>query len=116
MDGEVENIVSSDDRKAIMVIYAVLYTNGFPWSSIAVPDWSLLQMISAARIIEYTKLQPEAPLEMPPGKPKPPEKWPQRGAIHLHKLKFRYAEDTPYILKGISADIKTGEKVCVQMH
>ena len=68
-------------------------------------------MLSAERVIEYSKLQPEASLGTPPGREQPPELWPQSGAIHLHQMKFRYAEDTPYILKGISVDINPGEKV-----
>lgn len=72
---------------------------------------SLLQMVSVERVIAYTKLKPEAPLETPPGREKPPGEWPQCGNIHVDQMKFRYAQDTPYILKGISIDIKPEEKV-----
>lgn len=73
--------------------------------------WPLLQMVSAERVIEYSKLRPEAPLTTPTGKEQPPQSWPHNGAIHLHQMKLRYAEDTPYILKDISVDIHAGEKV-----
>ena len=29
----------------------------------------------------------------------------------MHKLRFRYATDTPYVLKDVSLEIKPGEKV-----
>lgn len=75
---------------------------------------SSLQMVSVERVIAYTKLKPEAPLETPPGRDKPSGEWPQHGSISADQMKFRYAQDAPYILKGISVDIKPGEKVGCQ--
>ena len=72
-------------------------------------------MVSVERVIAYTKLKPEASLETPPGRESLPEEWPQCGSIHVDQMKFRYAQDTPYILKGISIDIKPGERVCGNM-
>ena len=59
----------------------------------------------------YGQLQPEAPLETPPGMDRPPKAWPLSGAIHMHKMRFRYAADTPYVLNDVSLEIKPGEKV-----
>ena len=72
---------------------------------------SLLQMVSVERVVAYSKLEPEAPLETPPGRERPPEAWPQSGTICVQNMNFRYAEDAPCILKDISIDIKPGEKV-----
>lgn len=68
-------------------------------------------MVSVERVVAYSKLEPEAPLETPPGREKPPAAWPQSGAICMQHMNFRYAEDAPCILKDISIDIKPGEKV-----
>lgn len=73
--------------------------------------YSLLQMVSVERVIAYSKLEPEAPLETLPSGEKLPEEWPQHGGIRVQQMNFRYAKDTPYILKDISVDIKPGEKV-----
>ena len=70
-----------------------------------------LQMISAERLMAYGQLQPEAPLETPPEVKRPPKAWPLSGAIRMHKLRFRYATETPYVLKDVSVEIKAGEKV-----
>ena len=68
-------------------------------------------MISAERLLAYGKLRPEASLETPPSIQKPPKSWPNQGGIRLLKMKFRYAADTPYVLKGVSVDIQPKEKV-----
>ena len=59
----------------------------------------------------YGQLQPEAPLETPPEVEKPPKTWPLSGAIRMHKMRFRYATDTPYVLNNVSLEIGPGEKV-----
>ena len=69
------------------------------------------QMISAERLLAYGNLRPEASLETPPGVQKPPKSWPNQGGIHLIGMKFRYAPDTPYVLKDVSVDIQPKEKV-----
>ncbi len=75
------------------------------------PPRACLQMISAERLMAYGQLQPEAPLETPPGVEKPPKTWPLSGAIRMHKMRFRYATDTPYVLNNVSLEIGPGEKV-----
>ena len=68
-------------------------------------------MISAERLMAYGKLEPEAPLETPPGVPKPPRDWPSRGSVRVQGMKYRYSPDNPYVLKGITFKIKPQEKV-----
>ena len=73
-------------------------------------------MISTERLLAYGKLAPEAPLETPPGVKKPEKTWPHYGSIHLQNLKFRYAKDVPYVLKGITVSIIPSEKVQVSIY
>ena len=57
-------------------------------------------MISVERLLSYGKLESEAPLDTRPGVESPPPSWPDQGAVHFHKMKFRYSKDTPYVLRG----------------
>ncbi|KAL5477508.1 hypothetical protein EMCRGX_G024318 [Ephydatia muelleri] len=68
-------------------------------------------MVSAERVMQYSALRPEAPLETIPPITKPPPSWPQRGEIKLDGVSFRYSEDTPTVLKSLSCTIKAAEKV-----
>jgi ATP-binding cassette subfamily C (CFTR/MRP) protein 4 len=68
-------------------------------------------MVSTERLLAYSRLTHEASLETPPGVERPDKTWPHSGSLHLHKVKFRYARDTPYVLKGITVDAQPGEKV-----
>ncbi|XP_071508424.1 ATP-binding cassette sub-family C member 4-like [Diadema antillarum] len=67
------------------------------------------QMTSVERVMEYTKLQPEGPLEKPDVKP--PPGWPPKGAITFDGLSLAYSKDTPRVLKDISCEIKPKEKI-----
>ena len=73
-------------------------------------------MISTERLLSYGKLVPEAPLETPLGVHKPDKTWPHYGSLHLQNLSFRYAEDVPYVLKDITANIIPSEKVQVSIY
>ena len=70
-------------------------------------------MVSTERIMSYGQLQPEGPPDTIPVDKKPSKSWPDQGCIHLERLQFRYAADLPYVLKSITCDIKSCEKVCV---
>ena len=68
-------------------------------------------MVSAERVMAYSKLDPEAPLEtLPPHKP-PPTDWPDKGSVSLTDVAFRYSSDLPLVLKNLSFSIKPSEKV-----
>ena len=75
--------------------------------------WIIPQMISVERLLAYGDLQPEAPLETPTGREKPPSLWPSSGSIKLDKMNLRYSSDTPYVLKDITAHVQPAEKVYV---
>ena len=71
----------------------------------------LSQMISAERVMAYSKLDPEASLEtLPPHSPPPPN-WPDKGSLSLEDVAFRYSDDMPLVLKNLSFSIKPSEKV-----
>ncbi len=69
-----------------------------------------LQMTSVERVIEYSHLTPEAPLESDPDS-KPPSDWPKHGIITGEKAVFRYTEDGPKVLKDINFCVRAQEKV-----
>ncbi|VVC32363.1 Hypothetical protein CINCED_3A001687 [Cinara cedri] len=68
------------------------------------------QMTSVERVLEYTNVPQEAPLESSLDK-KPPKEWPSRGQIVFQNLCLRYSLDSPYILKNISIKIQPMEKI-----
>jgi ATP-binding cassette subfamily C (CFTR/MRP) protein 4 len=65
-------------------------------------------MTSIERIVEYTNM-PSEPLYV--GEKKPDKNWPQTGEISLRNVSLSYDKNLPDVLKGISLDIKPGEKV-----
>ncbi len=68
-------------------------------------------MISAERVMAYSKLESEASLEtLPPASP-PPKEWPSQGHIEFQDLSYRHSSDGPLVLKGINCTINGGEKV-----
>ena len=71
----------------------------------------MLQMISAERVISYTHLQSEAPLETTPASNKPSPEWPDKGRLEIEDLKYRHSPDGPFVLRGLNFTIESGEKV-----
>ncbi|KAJ3266799.1 Canalicular multispecific organic anion transporter 2 [Chytriomyces hyalinus] len=64
--------------------------------------------VSLERIFEYFNLPSEAPQFTDHDTP---EGWPRDGRVVFKDLKMRYREGTPLVLKGISVEVKAGEKV-----
>ena len=65
-------------------------------------------MTSVERIIEYADLEKE-PLEK--GKIKPAEDWPQNGDISFDNVSYAYDEGLANVLKNVSFEIASNEKV-----
>ena len=67
-------------------------------------------MNSAERLVTYAT---ELPLEADYRKPEvsPPEEWPTKGEIHFENVDFSYRPGLPTVLKNLSLDIKSGEKI-----
>ncbi|KAJ0229417.1 ABC transporter type 1 [Hirschfeldia incana] len=69
------------------------------------------KMVSVERIKQFTDIPAESEWENK--ETLPPSNWPFHGNVHLEDLKVRYRPNTPLVLKGITLDIKGGEKVGV---
>ncbi len=65
-------------------------------------------MVKVDRVLRYTRLTPEAPLE---AQQPPPETWPSGGAISFKDVCLRYDGEGAAVLKNINCDIRAGEKV-----
>ena len=68
-------------------------------------------MVSVERLMAYGKLPPEASLDTSPNVNQPDKNWPMEGSIKMRDLKFRYSAGDEHILKGITCDIGSAEKV-----
>eukprot|EP00953_Heterococcus_sp_UTEX-ZZ885_P040389 20644-Heterococcus_DN1.PRE.1 len=67
------------------------------------------RITSAERVNKYAAIQPEAtPINE---KYRPPEHWPQYGAIEFKGVSLRYRSDLELVLKDVSLSIKGGEKI-----
>ena len=67
-------------------------------------------MTSVERILHYTTdIEQEAPHEIL--NQKPPVSWPAQGQIVLKNVVLKYRPELPSVLKGLSMDVKAGEKV-----
>ncbi|UNI21361.1 ATP-binding cassette glutathione S-conjugate transporter ycf1 [Purpureocillium takamizusanense] len=68
-------------------------------------------IVSVERVLEYARLPSEAP-EIIPGK-RPPVAWPAKGEVDFKNYSTRYREGLDLVLKNISLDIKSHEKIGV---
>jgi ABC-type multidrug transport system fused ATPase/permease subunit len=68
-------------------------------------------MNAVERLLYYSdgSLPQEKPYEIPETEPQAP--WPSEGSISLNKVVMSYRQGLPPVLKGISAEIKHGEKI-----
>ncbi|KAG0240918.1 hypothetical protein BGW41_006574 [Actinomortierella wolfii] len=66
---------------------------------------------SVERITEYS-VMPQEPPAIVEGR-RPPAAWPTGGSIEVKDLEIKYAPDLDTVLRGISFDVKPGEKVGV---
>ncbi|XP_010468928.1 PREDICTED: ABC transporter C family member 14 [Camelina sativa] len=69
------------------------------------------KMVSVERIKQFTDIPTEAKWEIKESRP--PPSWPYKGNIRLEDVKVRYRPNTPLVLKGLTMDIKGGEKIGV---
>jgi ATP-binding cassette, subfamily C (CFTR/MRP), member 1 len=65
-------------------------------------------MNAVERIIHYAELPPEAALVTGD---EPPKDWPQKGEVQFKDVEFVYRPGLPKVLKGVSFEIRPGEKV-----
>lgn len=67
-------------------------------------------MTSVERVLEYTKLEPEPPLEIE-DKKIDPSKWPSEGEINFRNLSMRYSPKSDLTLKNLTFSIAPKEKI-----
>ncbi|XP_069668825.1 probable multidrug resistance-associated protein lethal(2)03659 isoform X2 [Periplaneta americana] len=67
-------------------------------------------MTSLERVLEYTTVESEPPLNSLPDK-KPSENWPTQGAVMFKKAVLAYSKDGPPVLKKITFAVNPTEKV-----
>lgn len=60
------------------------------------------------RILHYTRLESEGDVTTPDD---PPPTWPDKGAIQFKDVKLAYRPGLPLVLKGVTFDVRPGEKV-----
>ncbi|CAH1987634.1 unnamed protein product [Acanthoscelides obtectus] len=68
------------------------------------------QMTSVERVLEYSSIEHEPPLESSPEK-KPLDMWPEDGKVEFRHVYLRYFPDDPYVLKDLNFTILPREKV-----
>lgn len=66
-------------------------------------------MNAVERVLHYVELPAEGSEQVSPSEPS--STWPASGQISFKEVKLAYREGLPLVLKGISFDIKAGEKV-----
>ncbi|ETO01991.1 ATP-binding cassette, sub-family C (CFTR/MRP), member 3 [Reticulomyxa filosa] len=68
-------------------------------------------IVSVERLQQYIVVPQEPPYEVPASKP--PQSWPSEGQIQFSNVYMRYREGLDHVLRGLSFEIKSGEKVGV---
>lgn len=72
------------------------------------------EITSVERIIEYSKIKPEPPLNIPLDHL--PKDWPSNGEIIFKNVDFKYSNNGPMVLKSLNFRIKPGEKIGIVGH
>ncbi|XP_043284648.1 probable multidrug resistance-associated protein lethal(2)03659 [Venturia canescens] len=68
------------------------------------------QMTSVERVLEYSSVESEPPLESAPGK-KPKDTWPEEGKVEFKNVHLRYSPLDPPVLKNLNFVVKPREKI-----
>ncbi|KAK4455830.1 hypothetical protein QBC34DRAFT_388031 [Podospora aff. communis PSN243] len=68
-------------------------------------------IVSVERVLEYAELPSEAPEII--HRNRPPVSWPARGEVEFNNYSARYREGLDLVLKNVSLDIKSHEKIGV---
>ncbi|KAL3999292.1 ATP-dependent DNA helicase PIF1 [Sarotherodon galilaeus] len=91
----------------LVLTYAVTLIGNFQWTVRQSAEVENM-MTSVERVVEYTELKSEAPLET---QQRPPPDWPSQGMITFDRVNFFYSKDGPPVLKDINATFQAKEKV-----
>lgn len=66
-------------------------------------------MNAVERVLHYSELLPEGEFVKPDD---PSPSWPSKGMVTFSDVEMAYRPGLPLVLKGISFQVKPGEKVC----
>ena len=106
-------IIEKDSLKpglaALALTYALDMTGSMVWMVKCACNLEN-SCVALERILEYTKLTPEASWESEKGEPAD-EEWPKDGKIQFENYKTTYREGIEPVLKGINFDINPQEKI-----
>ena len=67
------------------------------------------EMVSVERVVEYSKLEEEAPNKIENNRP--PANWPDKGRIEFKDYQLRYRTGLDLVIKGISLVIEPNQKI-----
>ncbi|THV02862.1 ABC transporter [Dendrothele bispora CBS 962.96] len=99
----------SPSQTGVVLSYILSIQQSFGWlvrQSAEVEN----NMNAVERIVHYGKnIEQEAPHEIPDAKP--PAPWPSQGRIQFKDVVLRYRPELPPVVRGISMNIKAGEKI-----
>ncbi|KAA6383975.1 MAG: putative Multidrug resistance-associated protein, partial [Streblomastix strix] len=93
----------------------IVFQEGKKWDVMIVQMQVELQsrMTSYDRICFYSSNLPQEVKRSDENPIDPSQDWPNAGRIEFDNVTFRYRQGLPYVLKGVSFDLKGGEKIGV---
>ncbi|KAK2877316.1 hypothetical protein FQN49_001243 [Arthroderma sp. PD_2] len=92
----------------LAMTYAITFSENILWL-VRLYSENEQNMNSVERVEEYMNVEQEAPALIP--ETKPTGTWPSKGAVKFVDYSTRYRPDLDRVLKGVSFDIKPGERV-----
>ncbi|KAF4125093.1 ABC-type multidrug transport system, ATPase and permease component [Geosmithia morbida] len=104
-------VILSHGINAALAGFILSFSLDFAFSmSLAIRIYSNLEldMNATERVIEYAELETEAQDGV-----EPPAAWPTSGSVEVKNLEVAYGDGLPLVLKGISFDVKDGERIGV---
>ncbi|MCJ1350607.1 MAG: hypothetical protein MMC33_000588 [Icmadophila ericetorum] len=96
----------------LVLTYAATFTENLLW---LVQIYAIIQqnLNSVERIVEYTEVEREAAKPPKTASQYLPYNWPSQGVVRFHDYTTRYAPELEPTLKGISFDVRAGERVAI---
>ncbi|KAM9715837.1 ATP-binding cassette sub-family C member 3 isoform 4-T4 [Menidia menidia] len=92
----------------LSVSYALQVTMSLNWMVRMTSDLEN-NIVAVERVKEYSETKTEAPWEVEDKKP--PAEWPMEGNVEFSDYSVRYREGLDLVLKGITLNVKGGEKI-----
>ncbi|RLN87298.1 hypothetical protein BBJ28_00023179, partial [Nothophytophthora sp. Chile5] len=100
--------VVSPDLVGVAFTYALSVDGGLA-NLVRVWSWLESEMVCPERVLEYASIPAEDSAQALVLEP--PELWPHHGSIQFDNVVFNYKEGGAPVLKGLSFDIKSDEKI-----